>query len=195
MTSSIPPVVAAGRMARGEQPVLGLSDGEELRPWRAEDAGVLAASCGDPAIRQWNRTPALTIREAEERIDNWRRRWWAEERAVWAIARRGGEVLGLIGVGDIDLGRGGGELFYWLLPAGQGGGTMTRAVLRVARWALDEVGLHRLVITHSVANPASCRVAEATGFRLEGTMRGALLHADGWHDEHLHARLQGDPWP
>ena len=27
---------------------------------------------------------------------------------------------------------------------------------------------------------------------LEGTMRGALLHADGWHDQHLHARVRGD---
>jgi hypothetical protein len=27
-------------------------------------------------------------------------------------------------------------------------------------------------------------------------MRSALLHADGWHDEHLHARVQDDagPW-
>lgn len=25
------------------------------------------------------------------------------------------------------------------------------------------------------------------GFTLEGTMRSALLHEDGWHDEHLHA--------
>ncbi|MEW2435901.1 GNAT family protein [Streptomyces caniferus] len=46
-----------------------------------------------------------------------------------------------------------------------------------------------------MANPASCRVATKAGFRLEGTMRSALLHADGWHDEHLHARVQDDPWP
>lgn len=57
------------------------------------------------------------------------------------------------------------------------------------------LGLQRLRLTHSVENPASCRVAERAGFALEGTMRSALLHEDGWHDEHLHARVRGDAWP
>jgi RimJ/RimL family protein N-acetyltransferase len=39
-----------------------------------------------------------------------------------------------------------------------------------------------------VANTASCRVAGKAGFRLEGTLRSALLHTDGWHDMHLHGR-------
>jgi RimJ/RimL family protein N-acetyltransferase len=37
------------------------------------------------------------------------------------------------------------------------------------------------------------RVAAKAGFTAEGTLRSALLHADGWHDMHLHARVQGDP--
>ena len=45
---------------------------------------------------------------------------------------------------------------------------------------------------HSVANHASCRVATKSGFPLEGTHRRALLHTDGWHDMHLHARLRDD---
>jgi hypothetical protein len=27
---------------------------------------------------------------------------------------------------------------------------------------------------------------------LEGTKRSAILHPDGWHDMHLHARVRGD---
>ncbi|MBT2467364.1 GNAT family N-acetyltransferase [Streptomyces sp. ISL-66] len=50
----------------------------------------------------------------------------------------------------------------------------------------------RIARYHSAANPASCRVATKAGYPLEGTMRGALLHVDGWHDEHLHARLRTD---
>ncbi|WP_297548795.1 GNAT family protein [Amycolatopsis sp.] len=53
-------------------------------------------------------------------------------------------------------------------------------------------GLHRLDIQHSVANSASCRVAEKAGFTYEGTLRSSALHTDGWHDMHLHARVQGD---
>ena len=36
------------------------------------------------------------------------------------------------------------------------------------------------------------RVATRAGFRLEGTKRGDALHADGWHDMHLHARVSCD---
>jgi ribosomal-protein-alanine N-acetyltransferase len=46
-------------------------------------------------------------------------------------------------------------------------------------------------LSHSTLNPASCRVAGNSGYRLEGTRRRAGLHADGWHDMHLHARLAG----
>ncbi|MFD5189525.1 GNAT family N-acetyltransferase [Streptomyces sp. NPDC058357] len=57
---------------------------------------------------------------------------------------------------------------------------------------VEELGLHRLRLCHSMANPASCRVVLKAGYAVEGVMRGALLHADGWHDQHLHARLRGD---
>ncbi|MFG2750683.1 GNAT family N-acetyltransferase [Streptomyces xanthophaeus] len=104
----------------------------------------------------------------------------------------GGQAVGLIGLADLDLRGGSGELLYWLLPAGRGAGLMTAATERVTRWAFEDLGLHRVRITHSVANPASCAVATKAGYALEGTMRGALLYADGWHDEHLHARLRTD---
>ncbi len=41
---------------------------------------------------------------------------------------------------------------------------------------------------HATSKPASCRVAETTGFALEGTKVRSLLHDDGWHDMHWHAR-------
>jgi len=50
-------------------------------------------------------------------------------------------------------------------------------------------GLHRLELTHSVANAASCRVALRAGFVLEGTRRAEGLRTDGWHDMHLPARI------
>ncbi|MFE5736149.1 GNAT family N-acetyltransferase [Streptomyces celluloflavus] len=196
MTSPIPPVVPAGRMSRDAQPVFPAAGGRQLRPWRAADAEALAEATRDPDIRQWNRPGQLTPDDARARIARWRERWASEQSALWALAGPGeGPAVGLIGVADFDLAGGSAELLYWLLPAARGTGAMSDAVLRVSRWALDDLGLHRLRLTHSVANPASCRVAAKAGFTLEGTMRSALLHADGWHDEHLHARIRGDAWP
>ncbi|GCB45979.1 hypothetical protein SNL152K_3275 [Streptomyces sp. NL15-2K] len=180
-------------MSENAQPVLGLPDGLELRPWRATDADALVAASHDPDISRWNLLPAQSPAEARTRIARMHTRWTAETAAIWAIARpAGGEVVGLIGCNDIDLGGGSAELVYWVLPAGRGAGVAVEATRRLTRWALDDLGLHRLRLCHSVANPASCRVAEKAGFALEGTMRGALLHADGWHDQHLHARVRGD---
>jgi RimJ/RimL family protein N-acetyltransferase len=42
------------------------------------------------------------------------------------------------------------------------------AVDAMASWAFDVAGFHRLDLEHAVANTASCRVAEKTGFAVEG---------------------------
>ncbi|MFD5147635.1 GNAT family N-acetyltransferase [Streptomyces sp. NPDC058401] len=190
---SIPPVVPPGRMAALAQPSYDLPCGLHLRPWEAYDAPALVAAYADPDIRHWNRPDPLTEDRAVTRISRWRERWHAERSAVWALAPAdGGCAVGLIGLADLDLPGGSGEFMYWLLPAGRGAGATTEGLTVLTDWAFTELGLHRLRITHSTANPASCQVALTSGYPLEGTMRGALLHADGWHDEHLHARLSTD---
>ncbi|MGW6707284.1 GNAT family N-acetyltransferase [Streptomyces sp. NPDC054956] len=194
-SEEIPAVVPAGRMSTRPQPVLGLpgAEGLHLRPWEPGDAPSLIRAGLEPDIRHWNRTDRLDLAGAEKRIARYGRRWATEKAAAWAVApAAGGQAVGLIGLADLDLRGGSAEIVYWLLPAGRGVGAMTEAVSAVTRWAFEELGLHRLRITHSVANPASCAVATKAGYPLEGTMRGALLHADGWHDEHLHARLSTD---
>ncbi|WP_316750970.1 GNAT family N-acetyltransferase [Streptomyces herbicida] len=191
-SSGIPPVVPAGRMARDSQPVLALPSGLELRPWRPDDADALMSAGQDPSIRRWNLFTVESRAEACRRIERMHERWRAETGAVWAVARPGAVATGLIGWNDIDLAGGSAEIVYWVLPEARGGGIVVEATRRLSRWALDELGLHRLRLCHSVANPASCRVAAKAGYVLEGTMRGALLHADGWHDQHLHALVRGD---
>ena len=75
----------------------------------------------------------------------------AETGAVWAVARPGGAALGLVGWNDVDLAGGSAEIVYWVLPEARGGGLVVDAVRRLCRWALDELGLHRLRLCHSVA--------------------------------------------
>ncbi|WP_037677295.1 GNAT family N-acetyltransferase [Streptomyces griseus] len=193
-STPVPAVVPSGRMADNAQPVLPLPDsGLELRPWEAADAGALVAAGLDPGIRQWNLLSVGTAEEARLRIARMHERWRAETGAVWAVARPGrGEAMGLVGLNDVDLAGGSAEVVYWLLPPARGNGVVVEAARRVGRWALDDLGLHRLRLCHAVANEASCRVAAKAGYAFEGTMRGALLHADGWHDQHLHALVQGD---
>ncbi|MET9134609.1 GNAT family N-acetyltransferase [Streptomyces antibioticus] len=183
-------------MRGAEQPVLGpVVRGLELRPWRAADAGALVAAAGDPAIRKWNLLTVADLPAAELRIARMSERWRSGTGAVWALAPvDGGDVVGLAGWNDVDLAGGSAEIVYWLLPSARGRGLAVPVVERLTRWAFDDLGLHRLRLCHSVSNEPSCRVASKAGYTYEGTTRGALLHEDGWHDQHLHAVVRGDMW-
>lgn len=194
MTSEVPPAIPSGGLSCAAQPALPSRDGALLlRPWQSADAPVLQAAFQDPLIRYWHRGHVDSTREAREWIAGCGRDWQREHAAQWAISRTsGGEVLGRVALRSIDLEQGGAECAYWVLPDARGAGVAPRALAALAKWALEKAGFHRLILEHSVDNTASCRVAAKTGFALEGTLREAHLHTDGWHDVHLHARLHGD---
>jgi RimJ/RimL family protein N-acetyltransferase len=79
-----------------------------------------------------------------------------------------------------------------VLPAARGRQIAARALTVLGGWAFGVLGLHRIEVQHSTRNVASCRVAERAGYPAEGTRRSQTLHADGWHDMHLHARIADD---
>ena len=183
MPQLVPPVLTG---LPGEQPVL--TDGELLlRPWQRTDAPALVAAYADPVVQHWH-GERLDEAEAEEYADEWAAHWKACRRAGFALVRRD-EVVGRFTLRDVDLEQGSAEVTYWVLACARGQGLAPLAVERLAAWAYDDLGMHRLTLMHSTANEASCRVATKTGFVLEGSARSSLLHDDGWHDMHLHARL------
>ena len=183
------PVVAAGSLSRAAQPVLRAGD-LLLRPWAPADAAALVSAFADPAIRRWHARTVESVTEAEAMIAGYNRAWRNEAGAHWAITAPA--VLGRVALRSVDLNEGCGEVAYWVSPAARGRGAAAAALAALSRWALGDLGLHRLDLEHAVANTASCRVAEKAGYPYEGTRRSACLHADGWHDMHLHARVQGD---
>jgi [ribosomal protein S5]-alanine N-acetyltransferase len=186
----VPPAVPAGRLSGRDQPRL--TAGElVLRPWEPRDADQLVEAYGDPAIQRWH---VRSMDEAEARA--WvgaKTAQWAAETAVdWAVVERD-RVVGRVGFRDLDLAQGRGEAAFWVLPSARGRGVAVRALRAATAWMFGDAGFHRLELKHSTLNDASCRVAQRAGYGLEGTQRGQGLHADGWHDMHLHARLRTDP--
>jgi RimJ/RimL family protein N-acetyltransferase len=184
------PALAPGSLVRQAQPVLTV-DEFELRPWQAADAAAVVAAYADPDIQRWH-ARSMAPAEAGAWIDRWSARWSTETGAGWAIASEF-RLLGQISLRTVDLDHGLGEISYWVVPAARGRRVATRALGALSRWAFEDLGLHRLELLHSIHNPPSCRVAENAGFSLEGIKRGEALHADGWHDMHLHGRLHDDP--
>jgi RimJ/RimL family protein N-acetyltransferase len=190
---TVGPVVEPGSLAATEQPVLE-TYGLVLRPWRADDVPVLASAYSDPEIGQWH-ARTMDEREAREWVRVRRERWRGETGGDWAVTEDDGAVIGRMGFRRLELAAGLGEVAYWVLPEARGRGVARRALCALTDWAFDRLGLHRLELLHATGNVGSCRVAQTAGFAVEGTLRQLVLHADGWHDMHVHARLAGDPPP
>ena len=186
----VAPVVPAGSMCRQPQPVLTV-DALTLRSWQPADVSAVVEAYRDPAIQHWHGR-SMTEDEAQDWVSSWTGRWAAETGAGWAITQDGA-VLGRVGLRTVNLAEGVGEAAYWVLPLARGHDVAPRALQAVTAWVFDHLGLQRVELAHSTSNGASCRVASKAGYALEGTKRQQALHADGWHDMHLHARLRDDP--
>ena len=86
------------------------------------------------------------------------------------------------------------KIGYRVHPDARGRGVARQMVDAVTRWAFTERGLARVQLEHAVPNLASCKVAAAAGFLLEGTTRSAYaVPGHGREDCHIHGRLATDP--
>ncbi|MEV6906165.1 GNAT family N-acetyltransferase [Amycolatopsis sp. NPDC051071] len=192
----IEPVLPSGTFRDAGQPCLIVDERLVLRPWCAEDTEAVEAAFACPAIQRWHVRRIDGEDEARTWIDGWDRRWTAETDASWAVVdARDDRAVGQVGLRTISLFEASAQLSYWVLPSVRGAGIASGAVAALTRWAFETAGLNRLSLLHSTANAASCRVADKAGYGLEGTLRSSMLHADGWHDVHVHARLRTDSAP
>ena len=86
-----------------------------------------------------------------------------------------------------------GYVGYWCARDARGRGITTRALRRVCRYGLEDLGLERLELTTDVENVASQRIAEKVGFQREGVLRSHLAHPDGHRrDSVLFSLLPGE---
>jgi RimJ/RimL family protein N-acetyltransferase len=187
------PAYPSGVLRELGQPHLDVDEQLALRPWRDSDATVVRTAFDCPEIQRWHVRRMDSHAEALAWITKWAAGWDDEAEASWAIVdHRDDEPIGQVGLRAISLFEASAQLSYWVLPDARGAEVAVRAARALTRWTFDTARLHRIGLQHSTANAASCRVAAKLGFDLEGTARSSLIHADGWHDMHIHARLRTD---
>ena len=177
------------------EPVEILAGRYRLAPPSLREAGDVLAMAQDPEVQLWNQ---LTGVSDEQSARAWCERWsdWnGGTSAQWVVIDAvEGKVFGTISLFEIDMRNSSAETGYRVAPWARGQGIATAALTSVADWTFGTLGLTRLQLMHARENPASCRVAEKSGFRLEGELRSSYRYGDGeLHDEHLHARLASDP--
>jgi RimJ/RimL family protein N-acetyltransferase len=166
-----------------------------IRPPSPEEAPQAFEMLNDADVRFWN--PTRECPDLETAVA-WLRDgadWSGGTHATWsAIDRFSGRMVGNVSLFAFDQDDLVAKIGYRVHPAARGRGVARQMVDAVTRWAFDERGFMRVQLEHSMANQASCRVAEAAGFRFEGLLRSAHALPDGTRqDSHVHGRLPGDP--
>lgn len=165
-----------------------------LRPWCAEDVAALIDAYRDPDLRRWTTTPIEGTDHGLRWVRDQEQAWAAGTRFAFAVLEKALDAEPPRLVGNVVLkGAGSGgpsaEVGYWTAAPARGRGVAPRALEALTAWAFDTFrteGLNRLELLHQVDNPASCRVAEKSGYTFDSTLPAAPPSYP--RDGHLHVR-------
>lgn len=84
------------------------------------------------------------------------------------------------------------EIGYWLATKFVGKGIMQRAVMGMCELGFTEYQVNKIEIHAAVENARSNKVAERTGFHLDGLIRASELLEDGYHDVYIWTLLKDE---
>lgn len=147
-----------------------------LRPIRESDAGAVIEAIDESrteldAWMAW--APSMRepddVRRFAKRV---RQGWESNENFGLGIFRRDeGRFLGGTGLHQPNWAVPSLEIGYWMRTSEVGKGYVREAVIGLTRLGFGQLGVRRMAITCAATNVRSRRVAESTGFTLEGRLR------------------------
>ncbi len=165
-----------------------------LRRMQMRDDQDIFAYSSDPEVARYVQWRAYTsIHDARDYIRYMQRQYRNDLPASWAVVEKAsGRVIGTAGYSWINRDHNSAEIGYSLGRAYWGRGYMSEALAVILRHGFETLRLHRIEAQHDVRNPASGRVMEKNGMRLEGTLRGRLYNKGEYVDVRLYAVLAED---
>lgn len=143
-----------------------------LRPFVAADAERLAELAGDRTIADTmvSVPHPMTPGVATEWIARKSRE--ADRHVAFAVCRRDElDLVGYVGIVDINREHAVGELSFWVGRPFWGAGLVSEAAAAAVEHAFTVLDLNRLQAFHMVRNPASGHVLQRLGFQREGLLR------------------------
>ncbi|MFB9904708.1 GNAT family N-acetyltransferase [Allokutzneria oryzae] len=143
---------------------------------RLDDRPALVTAFADEAMRRWVYHYNVPDLEAAGRYVALRAQEWADdERCSWAVAEPAtGELLGEVGLKNLDLDAGTAEVACWAHPLARGRGTTVEAIGAALRFGFGALDLKEVSYDHAEGNAASARVAEKCGFTLSHKLRNEI---------------------
>ncbi len=100
-----------------------------------------------------------------------------------------GELVGVIGIHQIDWYNKIASIGYYLAKNAEGHGLISRSVIAVLNYAFFTIGLNRIEIRCGVKNKRSRAIPERFAFVMEGTIRDGELLNGYYHDIILYSML------
>ncbi|WP_214021009.1 GNAT family N-acetyltransferase [Methanoculleus sp.] len=166
-----------------------------LRPFTLADAPEVQRLAGDYEIA--SRTLEIPYPYPDGAAENWiatqRSGFEQGVHVVYAVARaREGDLVGAVGLVEVNRRHGRAELGYWVARPCRGRGYATEAARAMIEYGFSILELHRIYAMHLSRNPASGRVMEKCGMVHEAHLRehdrkrGTFEDVDVWgvlHDE------------
>lgn len=158
-----------------------------LRSFRVDDAPALAEALADSIteLRQflwflpWV-AEEPTLSSAEIRCRRAEAAFLLRTDLPYLAFERGsGRLVGSVGLHRTDWQLPKTEVGYWIRTGSNGRGYAREGVMALTAWALEQLGAQRVELVTDEANVSSRRVAEQTGFVLEGISRNVQRAPDG----------------
>ena len=145
-----------------------------LRPVRAGDEAKLLEIFSDPTVAQWWGDPHDAVADAAV----------SDEENTHYLVEVDGEAVGMIqSYEESDPMYRHAGIDIALRAPWQGKGLGPDAIRVLARFLIDELGHHRLIIDPAAHNTNAIKAYERVGFKSVGVMRRYERGTDGtWHD-------------
>ena len=182
------------RLARLKLPIRGAR--VELVPPSMDQVPAVVRLLKEPSVARWT----LHVPHPYTRRDgrNWVRKSTEGRRtgqwlALTVVRSSDGEVLGGVGLHNLEEWSTSAEVGYWLGREHRGRGYATEAVNALLTTGFTRLGLHRIEARVFPRNLASRAVVRRCGFRYEGRLRDEAQKNGRWRATLLFARLASDP--
>jgi RimJ/RimL family protein N-acetyltransferase len=175
-----------------------LQDGiVRLRPWPAMEPGQLRDAVQESldTVSRWQPWCGSNydLGKAREWIEHSRQGWLDGSDFSLAVCDAdSGELLGGIGMNQINRLHRSANMGYWMRQSRQGQGLTPRACALLAQFGFGTLGLIRIEIVAEPDNLPSRRVAEKLGARFEAVARQRLWIHEQARDAAVYALLPGD---
>jgi ribosomal-protein-alanine N-acetyltransferase len=171
-----------------------------LRPLALEDVDLLWPDIADPEISKEMAWQAHTERsQTIDFVSNEIARLEAQKGITWAIFKDGlfCGIFSLIGLvrSHRALTYNKAELAYWLSRKYQRQGIMTEAGRRVLQFAFDDLGLHKISVSHFTHNAASENLIKRLGFRYVGEQLREFQKDGVWYNHKNYELLEEEFLP